>query len=115
MLPGFTLNRALTDSPAPPADAVVLDAVPPWPPSALIVTKQIPGGTGFVVEAPGVVDVNNGVTAAVAGPAPITPTVATAAPIAQRTRSRFMWQNLRRRDRFDAIQPHRGATPEFMG
>jgi hypothetical protein len=48
-----------------------LFAVPPLPPEALIVTKQIPDGT--VVElAPGVALVNSVVVAAPAGPEPAT-------------------------------------------
>lgn len=58
----------LPPSPAPPPPPTPF--APPWPPSALIVTKQAPVGT-VAAEAvnPGVEDENNVVGAATAGPA----------------------------------------------
>ena len=55
--------------------------VPPWPPSALIVTKQIPAGTGGVVEFPGVVEEKNGG----GPPADAAPGIQVAAPTAPAT------------------------------
>jgi hypothetical protein len=62
-----TATRAPTLAATPPAWPLLL--APPCPPSALIVTKQIPAGTDTVYE-PGVfIEANSVVVAAPAGPA----------------------------------------------
>ena len=55
--PGVTATRAVTVAPSAPGLVGVppVKALPPWPPEAVMVTKQIPAGTANVA-APGVVN-----------------------------------------------------------
>ena len=70
--PGLPATRAVTAAPGPPADGLPLELLPPCPPSAAIVTEQIPDGTGSVVATPGVAEENSVTGAAAAGPAATT-------------------------------------------
>ncbi len=78
--PGFTATVPVTDAPSPPATAPRQEtrALPPVPPTAVIVTLVTPGGTVTVDVVAGVVDENNIVEAA-ADPTSENPTAATSA------------------------------------